>query len=480
MRYFHSLILGSLCAFLNFSCSQNQNDLTSDDPVPPVLNYTLAAAESEDELPVFNSVRSQQINNKIYERLEGFAPVREEFKIDPQSLSVITCEKGTTVKFDPGIFVYADNKMPVSEDIIISVTEYLSTSDFLFKGLSTTSNNQLIETAGMVYLDASAGGRIVEIKAGEYYNIEIPSSTEKENMELFYGKETEDGINWVSANRGNLMFYDDRNYNLCGYYKKGKKVKTQFDGGIGALYEYLHSQYVFPDGFDEASSKKEIILNATSYVNFSVNSEGQPIKVYTSPYIRTYADSQLVVAFQNSPCWITSVNIYEAKKMMIPVKMNWVRDPKKIPTKLLVNDKPEEKKFTASYEADRYLMVSAQLGWINCDRFTDPQIPKTNLFVVLDSTYDATVRIVFNDISSVMTGKRFTGGFEFQNLPGGQYATIVAMRIVDGKTEIATKKYLINGSTVNDLVFKVADENELRRQFESIGKNEELALSSGQ
>ncbi|MBP8917868.1 MAG: hypothetical protein KBG70_14065, partial [Chitinophagales bacterium] len=283
MRYFHSLILGSLCAFLNFSCSQNQNDLTSDDPVPPVLNYTLAAAESEDELPVFNSVRSQQINNKIYERLEGFAPVREEFKIDPQSLSVITCEKGTTVKFDPGIFVYADNKMPVSEDIIISVTEYLSTSDFLFKGLSTTSNNQLIETAGMVYLDASAGGRIVEIKAGEYYNIEIPSSTEKENMELFYGKETEDGINWVSANRGNLMFYDDRNYNLCGYYKKGKKVKTQFDGGIGALYEYLHSQYVFPDGFDEASSKKEIILNATSYVNFSVNSEGQPIKVYTSP-----------------------------------------------------------------------------------------------------------------------------------------------------------------------------------------------------
>ena len=79
-----------------------------------------------------------------------------------------------------------------------------------------------------------------------------------------------------------------------------------------------------------------------------------------------------------------------------------------------------------------------------------------------------------------MTGKRFTGGFEFQNLPGGQYATIVAMRIVDGKTEIATKKYLINGSTVNDLVFKVADENELRKQFESIGKNEELALSSGQ
>ena len=90
MRYFHSLILGSLCAFLNFSCSQNQNDLTSDDPVPPVLNYTLAATESVDELPVFNSVGSQQVNNKIYERLEGFAPVKEEFKIDPQSLSVIT------------------------------------------------------------------------------------------------------------------------------------------------------------------------------------------------------------------------------------------------------------------------------------------------------------------------------------------------------------------------------------------------------
>ena len=476
MRIFNSLILVSLCALLTFSCSKNNKELGVTEKDPHPSNYTLVAEEPLDELPVFNTTGSKQKTNQIAKRLEKYAPAKEEFTVDPTGISTITCENGTTLKFDPGIFVYADSKLPVREEIIVSVTEYLTTSDILFKGLSTTSNKELIETAGMIYVEASAGGRSCEIKKGEYYNIEIPSVTEKENMELFYGEETDDGINWVSANRGNLMFNDGRNY-YDGHYKKTLvRVKPKFEGGIGGLYEYLHNQYVFPDGFDEVSANGEINLKATSYVNFMLNYEGQPMKVYTSPYIKTYADSQLVVAFQNSPCWIANVKKHEAQKMMIPVKMEWVRDPQIIPAKLLVEEKPADKIFSASYNADKYLLVSAQLGWINCDRFLNQETVQTHLFVSLDSVYDATVRIVFHDINGVIGGTRYSKGFDFQNLPAGKYATIVALRVVDGKTEIATKKYLIDGSPINDLVFKTADENELRRQFEAIGKNEELAL----
>ncbi len=480
MSYFNSLILVSLCAILTFSCSQNKNDLTSEETFPPVSNYTLVAEEPINELPVFNSVGSKQVSNKINEGLERFAPAKEDFKVDPKGLTVITCEKGTTFKFDPGIFIYSDNKRPVNEEIIISVTEYLTTSDILFKGLSTTSNKELIETAGMVYVEAKAGGRACEIKLGEYYSIEIPSSTEKENMELFYGEETPEGIDWVSANRGRFLGANGQSfYNYRGR-NTDAKFLSEFEGGFEAFYKYLHNQYVFPDGFEEAKIANNIDLKATSYLNFKLDSVGQAFKVYTSQYKQTYADSQLVVAIKNSPCWNVNIRRYEYKTMMVPVKMNWVHDPNNIPSKLIASYKPESKKYSATYEADKYLMVAAQLGWINCDRFMNPQTPKTNLFVVLDSTYDATVRIVFNDITSVMSGLRFSGGFEFQNLPAGEKVTIVALRYNNGQTELATQEYLIDGSPINDLIFKPASKEELIKRFELIGKNAELAVNSGQ
>ncbi len=475
MRIFNSLILVSLCALLTFSCSKNNKELGVTEKDPHPSNYTLVAEEPLDELPVFNTTGSKQKTNQIAKRLEKYAPAKEEFTVDPTGISTITCENGTTLKFDPGIFVYADSKLPVREEIIVSVTEYLTTSDILFKGLSTTSNKELIETAGMIYVEASAGGRSCEIKKGEYYNIEIPSVTEKENMELFYGEETDDGINWVLANRGRFLGQDGREYYNYRNRTSDAKFLSEFEGGFEAFYKYLHGQYVFPEGFEEAKIANNIDLRATSYVNFQIDSVGQAFKVYTSEYKQTYADSQLVAAIKYSPCWNVNIKRYESKTMMIPVKMNWVHDPRNIPSKLIAENKPNSKKYSAAYETDRYLMVSAQLGWINCDRFTDPQTPRTNLFVALDSTYDATVRIVFNDINGIINGNRFTGGFEFQNLPGGERATIVALRYNNGQTEIAIQEYLIDGSPIKELVFKPASKEELIKQFEQIGKGGEMA-----
>jgi len=476
MRKFSSAILVSLCAFLTFSCSQNQKGIVVVETIPSGSNYTLAAAEQIEEVPVFNSYGSKQVTNQIEKRLQKYAPEKEEFKVDPNGISIINCENGTTLKFDPGIFVYADDKLPVKEEIIISVTEYLTTGDILFKGLTTTSDNQLIETAGMIYVEARAGGRSCEIKNDEYYNIEIPSVTEKENMELFYGEESDNGINWVAANIGRFLGQDGRQYYNYRNRTSETKFLSEFEGGFEAFYKYLHSQYVFPEGFEEAKITNNINLKATAYVNFQIDAVGQAFKIYTSEYKQTYADSQLVAAIKYSPCWNVNIKRYESKRMMIPVKMSWVHNPKNIPAKLIASNKPESKKYSASYEADRYLLVSAQLGWINCDRFTDPQTPKTNLFVALDSTYDATVRIVFNDISGIMGGNRFSGGFDFQNLPGGERVTIVALRYINGQTEIATQEYLTDGSPIKNLVFKPADKEALIKQFEQIGKNAELAF----
>lgn len=156
--------------------------------------------------------------------------------------------------------------------------------------------------------------------------------------------------------------------------------------------------------------------------------------------------------------------------------MNWVRDPTLIPAKLIAESMPERDHFSAFYDTDRYLLVSSKLGWINCDRFTEPGIVKTDLFVSVDSLFDATVRIVFNNIRSVMGGVRFTKGFNFNNIPDDESITIVAVRINNEVSELAIKECNTGSGTINDLVWYPADKNEMKRQFDNLDVENDLAM----
>ncbi|MFI5171975.1 MAG: hypothetical protein ACHQFW_06265 [Chitinophagales bacterium] len=473
-----SLILVILCATLHTSCSQKPKIKTETVVNVQPLNYTLASTEVEENFPVVNVYSRKQPPRSINKILEKFAPAKQSFDIDPTITSTVTCKNGTKLKFDPCVFVYSDTKLPVKEKVNITVTEYLSDADILFKGLATTSNKELIETAGMIYIEAKADGMDCEISDGEYYSIEIPSEEEKENMELFYGVETAEGVNWESAGKGNYkgnFMGNDRidDYNYMDLIWK-KKTPTQFMGGIGPMYDYLNNIYEFPEDFNNDH------LKAVAHIYFTVDFNGKVSKAYTPEEHRTYADSQLIAAFQNSPAW--DISLTEGnynKKMMVPVKMNWVHDPTLIPAKLIADTRTAPERFSAFYEGNSYLMVSSKLGWINCDRFRDPAQAKTDLFVVLDSTYEATVKIVFNDIRSFLCGARYTGGFNFSNVPIGESITIVAIRLNNDVTELAMKTCTVYGDPIDDLEFKPVDKADMVREFDKLAKapDEEVALN---
>ena len=85
---------------------------------------------------------------------------------------------------------------------------------------------------------------------------------------------------------------------------------------------------------------------------------------------------------------------------------------------------------------DAYLLSTDQLGWINCDRFTEED-QLTNVIVQVDPNANPSLRMVFEDINSVMAGYYISGDkVQFSGVPVGQQMMVVGYSIMDGQAHM--------------------------------------------
>jgi hypothetical protein len=95
-----------------------------------------------------------------------------------------------------------------------------------------------------------------------------------------------------------------------------------------------------------------------------------------------------------------------------------------------------EKSSENARSLDAYLLSTEELGWINCDRFTEEE-QLTNVIVQVDPKSNPSLRMVFNDINSVMAGYYISGDqVQFSGVPVGKQTTIVGYSVMDGKAHM--------------------------------------------
>ncbi|MFM7022212.1 MAG: anti-sigma factor family protein [Flavobacteriales bacterium] len=120
----------------------------------------------------------------------------QHFTINTAKDTVIETEGGIVLAIPASGFADAHGKT-ISGSVEIVVKEALTPSQIISAGLSTTSNGELLETGGMFYVNAFAGGQSLSIKKAIY--AQVPTNEIKPGMMLFSGEKTKDGkINWVN------------------------------------------------------------------------------------------------------------------------------------------------------------------------------------------------------------------------------------------------------------------------------------------
>lgn len=126
---------------------------------------------------------------------------KQVFCIKPSGDTVLRLEQGTI------IYIPADPFGEIDAPCIeIRAKEFYKKSDMILENLSTTSNGQLLESAGMVYLEAMLNRESLNLAPGKKVLVMMPADSLRDDMQAFFGERDPhtDLMNWTADEEENF------------------------------------------------------------------------------------------------------------------------------------------------------------------------------------------------------------------------------------------------------------------------------------
>ena len=103
--------------------------------------------------------------------LDQLGPQMQYVTIDNNEDQNITLKDGTEIYIPAHSLVYADGSGDVHELVTIEVKESYDVIDFVAEDLHTKTANEMLQTGGMIYINAKAGTKQVGVKTGQMLDI---------------------------------------------------------------------------------------------------------------------------------------------------------------------------------------------------------------------------------------------------------------------------------------------------------------------
>ncbi|MFT5723673.1 MAG: hypothetical protein ACI9JN_000790 [Bacteroidia bacterium] len=138
--------------------------------------------------------------------LNSKSPKEQVFTKDVNNRFTIISDNGLHYRFKPNAFKTSAGQI-VTGQINLQLTEYLTKSDMVFSGVTTTSGTDVLESGAMFNLTATQNGQALQLV--DDYRVQVPSQDQDPNMIIFEGEEVEDSagsaINWVPSKSSNVV-----------------------------------------------------------------------------------------------------------------------------------------------------------------------------------------------------------------------------------------------------------------------------------
>jgi hypothetical protein len=155
---------------------------------------------------------------------------QQDFSFSATKGAVIEGEKGTVLQIPANCFVDSKGNV-VSGEISFLLQEAYSYGDMLFQNLNTVSDDKLLETGGMLFIEAKdTAGNVLDIREGAEIIAAMASSAAKApGMQTFEGlvNSTDSSVNWVATNEQVLS----ANQPYTNIWAQGMSA------GVGRLYQ---------------------------------------------------------------------------------------------------------------------------------------------------------------------------------------------------------------------------------------------------
>jgi hypothetical protein len=140
----------------------------------------------------------------VYDYLQEFQKTIQEFQINNTNDTVIKGKEGTIIYIPKDCFITDNNKQVKS--VKFSLNEHYNFEDILTNNLTTiTENGELLETAGMILINADSDGKECRIKNGQSILISFSGNLLSTNeYDLYSGIQKNKNIIWQKSSRKQL------------------------------------------------------------------------------------------------------------------------------------------------------------------------------------------------------------------------------------------------------------------------------------
>jgi len=409
------------------------------------------------------------------------------FEINNQEEITINCKQGTRITIPQGAFEIPNNNE--NSTVSLHVQEYYGKEALLMGNLGTVSNNQLIESAGTINIEAFVDGKKIDLKKDKSIDLGFPDKTknEKKGMELFEGKKDKKGnINWQNG-VGSAIGYQPSGYmNKNNSYKKWATPKRSYK----TFNNVLQSKY--SKKLKESFRKIKLITDFT----FTVDYKGNLLSVESQDELPEEIKSALFPILESLNKWdIHDNQILSNKKRKLKTintdnltetisikfrnrRIKIVSQPQKSYLNYSwygkikeknnnnINNQPTDSTKMGTME---YAFSSNKLGWINCDRFISSGKPLVNVPLVTNAKdIDTDYKLVLKKINSIMPAYIKGTKLEFVNIPEGYEGTVLAIKIEDNKILAGTKD-IIAGEPVGKIEMKEYSKQEIKELISQLG-----------
>ena len=200
------------------------------------------------------------------------------FTIDAARDTVIETAQGIVMAIAANSML-DENKQPIQGQYSLSIKEALDAATIMKAGLSSTSGDKLLESAGMFCVDARKGDKILSINPAKGIYAEVPSASIKGGMQLFSGQRKPDGtIDWVDpkplvhdlvpVDILSLDFYPPHYLDSVARWGYNKRDKRFTDSLYYSLTEYFYGEREKPvvtattnENASKASSEPKIEIS---------------------------------------------------------------------------------------------------------------------------------------------------------------------------------------------------------------------------
>lgn len=421
-------------------------------------------------------------------------PVKQfqTFVIDQTKANNITGKEGTIIEFPANAF-----QTESDQEVTIKLKEFYKLSDIVFANLTTqTKNGQLIETGGMVQIEASQPSiSKLNLAPDKSITLKLPCEMKKKGMKTFTGGKDDLGhVVWELGEKfeSSVINYSDSHdnsgvnevdYGLMSIGDESNRMKKMFAKLDGEVEDYLIENLRIP-----ILPKKQ--LKGFIYISFTVEENG----IVSETNVRKAGDASIILydflkkTAKNLPpivpCYMNGQYLRTSFEIRIDIDKSFSLKmlgelelteyyevferrrgqmteateedfDKKLKQQRndfedeLVDDGLNRK--NQNLKVNQYLLTSSNLGYINCDRYPFATKGKSS-FNILENDRKINCSLVLHSVRGIVKPRYIKRGkYIFPQLPNEEQISILAFKTKNQQNYVS---YSVTTHNKQDHVFE--------------------------